>query len=166
MIYIVECNYDDPDTEQDWNKFYSLEKLPALISVTGFITSQRLEAITSNAPRYLAIHTIENPAILSGNEYRQKGGGSFAKWQNHISHWHRNVYDTPDRFPEVTQDSFLYVSHVRPENLSQTFYHSKAIALDKDPLEKWMWIGSDMPHFNDEIITKYKPLTKQLKSHR
>ena len=46
MIYTVECSFADLDSEAEWNDFYSLEKLPALISVTGFHPSQRFKAIT------------------------------------------------------------------------------------------------------------------------
>ena len=62
MIYTVECSFTDPSAEDEWNAFYSNEKLPALISVRGFLTSQRFklsEGILS-APTYLAIHTIAN----------------------------------------------------------------------------------------------------------
>ena len=45
MLYTVECTYNDPQSEGDWNEFYSLEKLPALVSVTGFSTSQRFRAL-------------------------------------------------------------------------------------------------------------------------
>lgn len=43
MIYTVECSFADLDSEAEWNDFYSFEKLPALISVTGFHTSQRFK---------------------------------------------------------------------------------------------------------------------------
>lgn len=33
MIYTVECSYSDSASEEQWNDFYSLHKLPALISV-------------------------------------------------------------------------------------------------------------------------------------
>ncbi|MBO0145367.1 sugar ABC transporter, partial [Agrobacterium sp. Ap1] len=38
MIYMVECSFADPASEAEWNDFYSLDKLPALISVSGFHT--------------------------------------------------------------------------------------------------------------------------------
>lgn len=43
MIYTVECSFTDPTAEDGWNVFYSDEKLPALISVRGFLTSQRFK---------------------------------------------------------------------------------------------------------------------------
>ena len=55
MIYTVECSFTDPTAEDGWNVFYSDEKLPALISVRGFLTSQRfkLSEGTRSAPTYM-----------------------------------------------------------------------------------------------------------------
>lgn len=72
MIYTVECNFTNSASEAEWNNFYTLEKLPALISVSGFLTSQRFKALSTGHPLYLAIHSIENINILHGEEYRQK----------------------------------------------------------------------------------------------
>ena len=77
MFYTVECSYNDPESEAEWNAFYSQQKLPALISVAGFTTSQRFRALTSGCPVYLAIHTINDAEILSSEDYRLKGGGYF-----------------------------------------------------------------------------------------
>lgn len=46
MFYLVACSYTDPESEKEWNAFYSLEKLPALISVNGFSSSQRFQALS------------------------------------------------------------------------------------------------------------------------
>lgn len=101
MIYTVECSFADAASEAEWNDFYSLNKLPALISVGGFHTSQRFRALSAGCPVYLAIHSIDNLDVLQGDEYREKGGGNFARWQQHITDWHRNLYDGLDRAPAV-----------------------------------------------------------------
>jgi hypothetical protein len=77
MIYTVECSFADPSSEAEWN-FYSLDKLPALISVTGFHTSQRFKALSSGCPVYLALHSIDDLNILTGDEYRHKEGRALA----------------------------------------------------------------------------------------
>ena len=59
MIYTVECSFADPASEAEWNDFYSLEKLPALISVQGFHSSQRFKALRRGCPTYLAVHAID-----------------------------------------------------------------------------------------------------------
>uniref|UniRef100_A6W031 Uncharacterized protein n=1 Tax=Marinomonas sp. (strain MWYL1) TaxID=400668 RepID=A6W031_MARMS len=34
--------------------------------------------------------------------YKQAGSGNFAKWQEHITDWHRNIYDMPSVFQETS----------------------------------------------------------------
>lgn len=102
MIYTVECSFNDPTKEAEWNKFYSNDKLPALISVNGFFTSQRFIALTNDCPRYLAIHSIDEADVLTSQHYKQAGGSNFAKWQEHITDWHRNIYDMPSVFQETS----------------------------------------------------------------
>ena len=101
MIYTVECSFADPGSEAQWNDFYTLEKLPALISVVGFHTSQRFKALTDGCPVYLAVHTMDGLDVLVGEEYRRKGGGNFASWQQHITDWHRNLYSDIGLAPAV-----------------------------------------------------------------
>lgn len=117
MIYTVECSFADPVSEAQWNDFYSLEKLPALISVSGFHTSQRFKAISAGCPVYLAMHSIDGLAVLESDEYRQKGGGNFARWQQHITDWHRNLYGGLERAPAIGEGEYLIVSAVGPEPL-------------------------------------------------
>jgi hypothetical protein len=109
MFYIVECSYSDPESEERWNDFYSLVKLPLLISVSGFITSQRFKALTPNCPVYLAIHTIKSAEVICSEEYKQKGGGSFSSWQQYIYDWHRNLYECEDIAPAVSKHEVLII---------------------------------------------------------
>lgn len=141
MIYTVECSFADPASEAEWNYFYSLEKLPALISVRGFHTSQRFKALGAGCPVYLAIHSIDNLEVLQGDEYRQKGGGNFARWQQHITDWHRNLYGGLDRAPAVGADEYLAVSAVGPEPLIEMGLapdQMQAVALEKSPERRWL----------------------------
>lgn len=73
MIYTVECNYAEPASEAEWNAFYSLEKLPALISVSGFSSSQRFKALSDNCPAYLALHSVDTPAVLQSDSTAKRG---------------------------------------------------------------------------------------------
>lgn len=141
MIYTVECSFADPGSEAEWNDFYSLDKLPALISVGGFHTSQRFKALTTGCPFYLALHSIDSLDVLAGEEYRQKGGGNFARWQQHITDWHRNLYDGLDRAPDVGPDELLLISSVGAQALAELGLapsHLRAIALEKSPAQRWL----------------------------
>ncbi|MDR3438699.1 sugar ABC transporter [Telmatospirillum sp.] len=168
MIYTVECSYADPGSEAEWNDFYSLDKLPALISVTGFHTSQRFKALGRGYPVYLAIHTIDRSDVLMGGEYRQKGGGTFARWQRHITDWYRNLYSGIDRAPAVEQDEVLVLCPSGPDSLikmglSPSVLH--AVALEKVPERRWLArLDRQNAHLAERQsdIQLYAPMTKQL----
>jgi hypothetical protein len=171
MIYTVECSYSDPASEEEWSDFYSLHKLPALISVQGFHTSQRFRACGAGCPIYLALHSIDGLEVLQGDEYARKGGGNFARWQQHITDWHRNLYSGLDRATAVEQGDYLLVSRVGPEPLiamgtAPDGMH--AVALDRAPAALWLarlpaGMVPAMESFPSGVYA-YAPITAQLKS--
>jgi hypothetical protein len=173
MIYTVECSFADPGSEAEWNDFYSLEKLPALISVTGFHTSQRFKALSDGCPVYLAVHTIDGLEVLTGDEYRRKGGGNFARWQQHITDWHRNLYSDIDVAPAVDADELLVLCASGPEPLIRmgvTPLAMHAVALEKSPDRRWL---ATLPRRNaqsaesmPEGVHLYSPMTEQLTRFR
>ncbi|OXI78600.1 sugar ABC transporter [Burkholderia sp. AU33423] len=173
MIYTVECSFADLDSEAEWNDFYSLEKLPALISVTGFHTSQRFKAITGGCPVYLAIHTIDGLDVLTGDEYRRKGGGNFAKWQRHITDWHRNLYSDIGCAPAVNDGEHLALSAGGPDSLIRLGLQPldmQAVALEKFPARRWLAVvprnSARLVEALPEGIHLYAPMTEQLTSTR
>jgi len=171
MIYTVECSYSDSASEGEWNDFYSQHKLPALISVRGFHTSQRFRAFDAGCPTYLALHSIDGLDVLQGEEYARKGGGNFARWQQHITDWHRNLYGGSDRAPAVGQGEYLLVSRVGPEPLIAmgiTPHAMRAVALDRAPASIWL---ARLPHCMIAAVGSlpdgvhgYTPMTQQLMS--
>ena len=173
MIYTVECSYTDPASEAEWNDFYSLLKLPALISVTGFHSSQRLKALGSGCPAYLALHTIDGLTVLEGREYREKGGGNFARWQQHITDWHRNLYDARGAAPAVGTDEVLAVSHHGPDALVEMGLDPlalQAVALERQPVRRWLAKLPRKAAGHAEGLAGdlqlYAPMTEQLTSGR
>ncbi len=169
MIYTVECSFADPNSEAEWNDFYSLEKLPALISVRGFHTSQRFRSISAGCPVYLAIHTIDGPDVLSGEEYRRKGGGNFARWQQHITDWHRNLYSDIGQAPAVNAGELLVLCERGPGPLIQMSLEPlamHAVALEKFPERRWLAVlpGRDAPIAENipEGVYFYAPMVNQL----
>lgn len=171
MIYTVECSFAHLASEAEWNDFYSLEKLPALISVGGFHTSQRFKALSAGCPVYLALHTIDGLDVLQSDEYRQKGGGNFARWQQHITDWHRNLYGGLDRAPAIGEDELLIVSETGPEPLiamGLTPHLMHAVALEKVPENRWLAklgrsIDLEVEHL-PQGVHLYIPMTPQLTS--
>ncbi|CPR21316.1 sugar ABC transporter [Brenneria goodwinii] len=171
MIYTVECSFADPGSEAEWNDFYSWDKLPALISVNGFHTSQRFKAVSRGCPVYLAIYSIDGLAILTGEEYRQKGGGNFARWQPHITDWRRNLYDGVERAPAIGEGEYLALSATGPEpliRLGLTPYALHAVAMEKFPEYRWFAkvdraMAPDIEQLPEDVQV-YAPMTKQLTS--
>ncbi|WP_145145614.1 sugar ABC transporter [Roseomonas gilardii] len=171
MIYTVECSFADPVSEAEWNDFYSFDKLPALISVSGFHTSQRFKALRGGCPVYLALHTIDGLDILTGEEYRQKGGGNFARWQQHITNWHRNLYDGLYQAPAIGEGEILLLSSTGPDPLVRLGLDPRAmraVELEKFPEHRWLARShhDGLPVLDDlpEDIHVYAPMTAQLTS--
>jgi hypothetical protein len=169
MIYTVECNFVNSTQEADWNNFYSRTKLPALISVPGFRSSQRFKALTPGCPTYLAIHTVTGPEVLTSDAYREKGGGNFASWQNQITDWHRNLYDGIDMAPGVEEGQCLLLCHTGPDPLRQlatTPMPLHAVGLDRRHEHRWMarW-DSDRKSPIEKLpsgVSLYMPIGRQL----
>jgi hypothetical protein len=169
MIYTVECGFAAPEREDEWNTFYSDVKLPALISVTGFASSQRFRAITAGFPTYLAVHTVDSLDVLNGAEYREKGGGTFAQWQSNITDWHRNLYEGTSTAPEVRAGQRLVLSSAGPESLvllGLAPTSMRAIAMERLPERRWMATAesASLPKLSDlaEDVALYVPMTPRL----
>ena len=110
MLYMVECSFNDPAREADWNRYYSGPKLDSVLAVPGFCTSQRFRAMDELASPYLAIHTVKSPQVLAGTNYKSGGGGNFGEWQSFISEWKRNLFDGCDEAPAVALDQRVLLS--------------------------------------------------------
>lgn len=169
MIYTVECNYADPASEAEWNAFYSQEKLPALISVSGFGSSQRFKALSGDCPAYLALHSVDTLAVLQSDEYREKGGGNFSRWQPHITDWRRNLYAGLDRAVAVGAGEFLLVSEQGPQPLIElglTPIALHAVALDSTPAHRWLAKLDDAQARAIDLpgLNVYRAMTVQLLS--
>lgn len=174
MIYTVECSFTDSSAEGEWNAFYSDEKLPALIAVKGFLTSQRFKLCSGapSAPAYLAIHTIADGGVLESADYRHNGGGNFAKWQPMITNWNRNIYEGIDLFANVTSEQRLLISNESEEALKALGFevlYLRAIGLDRSPIERWVAISDHLPvpahHLKADGVYVYAPMGNQLKSN-
>ncbi|TPQ47555.1 sugar ABC transporter [Burkholderia ubonensis] len=169
MIYAVECSIAEPAVEAEWNDFYSRVKLPALISVSGFRTSQRFRTLGGDGPVYLALHTIDAPDVLTSAEYRAKGGGNFARWQPHIVEWRRNVYDSAAPAPAVADGQWLAVSDddapFAQAGIAAAALH--AVALERRPAHRWLAVldrdGARLAsHAAGAAIRLYAPIGDQL----
>jgi len=108
---------------------------------------------------------------LTGEEYRQKGGGNFARWQQYITDWHRNLYSDIGLASAVGADERLILCTNGPEPLTQIGLMPlamHAIALEKFPERRWL---AKMPRRNAPLakhlpqgVYMYSPMTEQLTS--
>ncbi|KIZ40996.1 MULTISPECIES: hypothetical protein [Rhodopseudomonas] len=169
MIYTVECSFADLGSETEWNDFYSLDKLRALISVSGFHTSQRFKALRGGCPAYLAVHSVDGLDILTGAEYRHKGGGNFARWQQHMTDWHRNLYDGIACAPAFGDGEYLALSATGPDPLIRLGLAPRAmraVAMEKFPEHRWLAKveRGKVPGLDrlPEDVQLYAPITAQL----
>lgn len=171
MFYIVECSYSDPASEAEWNEFYSREKLPALISVSGFTTSQRFRALTPGCPVYIAIHTVKDAQVLNSDDYRLKGGGNFSRWQNGITDWRRNLYACQVPAPAISSEEILLLSAQSLDSFNTELGYRpvamQAVGLDKYPESRILYVvGREVAarFRNASGVYLYEPLTPQLQN--
>ena len=166
MLYLVECDFIDPALEAEWNAFYSGDKLRALLSVSGFLSSQRFSCIHGDSPKYLAVHSIVHEHVLAGDEYQQKGGGSFGTWQPHIGNWKRSIYRGMARAPAVSSSQALILGRSMPiENSRNEYALLESLAADapgNSPSRRWLMVkdsvrADDFKLFEDVSI--YLPIT-------
>lgn len=117
------------------------------------------------------MRSIDGLAVLEGDEYRQKGGGSFARWQQHITDWHRNLYGGLERAPAIGEGEHLIVS-AGPEPLIEMGFTPEpiwAVAMEKFPLNRWLAKLDSAINLGVDTLRKdvhlYAPMTAQLTSH-
>jgi hypothetical protein len=62
LLWIAKIDYHDPETEAEWNNFYSSIHLDEILSLPGVIRVKRYECIKGrkNNPKYLSITEISD----------------------------------------------------------------------------------------------------------
>jgi len=58
------------DKEPDFNRWYNEEHLAERLSVPGFLSAARYEAV-KGGPKHLAVYELESPAVLQGDAYKK-----------------------------------------------------------------------------------------------
>ena len=110
MLYMVECDFDDPAQEDAWNEWYSGEKLDDLLSNPGFTATQRFQAVTPRKAEYLAVHSIRSTKVFTNPAYKATGGGRFGDWDAALmTNWSRRLFDGVAESPPVGPDELLAV---------------------------------------------------------
>jgi hypothetical protein len=68
-LLMVWCDVPS-DKEKEFNRWYNEEHLAERLSVPGFLSAARYEAV-KGGPKHLAVYELESPAVLDSDAYRR-----------------------------------------------------------------------------------------------
>jgi hypothetical protein len=91
FVYIVRCNFTQPDKEQAWNAWYSGAKIAQMLAKPYFRTCQRFRLASGSGRDYLALWTLQSPEAFQTAEYTSDWG--FFEWAQHVTDWSRDLFD-------------------------------------------------------------------------
>jgi hypothetical protein len=91
FVYIVRCNFTQPDKEQAWNAWYSGPKIAQMLAKPYFRTCQRFRLAAGSGRGYLALWTLQSPDAFKTAQYTSDWG--FFEWAQHVTDWSRDLFD-------------------------------------------------------------------------
>jgi hypothetical protein len=91
FVYIVRCNFSNPDKEQAWNEWYSGPKIAQVLAKPLFRACQRFRLASGEGRTYFTLWTIQSPDAFETPEYKSDWG--FFEWEPYVTHWSRDVFD-------------------------------------------------------------------------
>lgn len=161
---MVEQLFARADWEDEWSAWYN-ENLKVLLAVPGFRTAQRFRN-AGDTPRYLAIYTLDSPAVFQTQTYIDAGGNgaNSVRFRPAYQMWKRNLFDDTVPAVNVGLQQFLLVEDVadgglplRPgaKRLPCTGMHQTTAFRDLTVLPSPLSVSS-------ENTICYRPLTPQL----
>ena len=68
-LLMVWCDVP-ADKEAEFNRWYNEEHLAERLSVPGFLSAARYEAV-KGGPKHLAVYELENPAVMESEAYKK-----------------------------------------------------------------------------------------------
>ena len=68
-LLMVWCDVP-ADKEPEFNRWYNEEHLAERLSVPGFLSAARYEAV-KGGPKHLAVYELENPAVMESEAYKK-----------------------------------------------------------------------------------------------
>lgn len=177
MLYMVECDFDDPAQLDAWNHWYSGEKLDDLLSNPGFTATQRFQATTPRKAEYLAVHSIQSSEVFTNPAYKATGGGKFGDWDPALmTNWSRRLFDGLAESPDVGPEELLLVvdgDTALPSDISVTWVdgldwetvsqYRNAVALDASIARRGLAVipaSREQEFSGREGICLFKPLTE------
>jgi len=112
VVYIVRCNFSDPNKEWAWNDWYSGPKMKQMLAKPFFRTGQRFRKAAGTGRNYLALWLLDSPEAFKTKEYTSDWG--FFEWRPFIIDWSRDLFAgdgrSDDDFAVVAQGALHVVS--------------------------------------------------------
>jgi hypothetical protein len=170
MLYVVEMDFNETSLQAEWDAWY-LEHLHVLLSVPGFHTAQRLVCLTPCRAPWLAIYTVDSPAVFESAPYRARGGrDSTGQWRPLMRNWDRNVFDGLARAPAVDSEQVLLLADAEPASvrgLDIDFCWLEAVGLDRTVMRRGLAVvgaalWQRLAPAPTQALRAYRPLMPQL----
>jgi hypothetical protein len=144
VVYVVRCNFSDPNKEWAWNDWYSGPKIKQMLAKPFFRTGQRFRKASGTGRNYLALWLLDSPDAFTTKEYTTDWG--FFEWRPFITDWNRDLFSGEGRsdsdFAVLAQGALQLVSF---DGMSLADAAAARAAADKS-LPGMMWfpiIGLD-----------------------
>jgi hypothetical protein len=91
FVYIVRCNFTQPEKEQAWNAWYSGPKIAQMLAKPHFRTCQRFRLASGRGRSYLTLWTLQSPEAFKTAQYTSDWG--FFEWTRYVTDWSRDLFD-------------------------------------------------------------------------
>src|SRR5215831_13289692 len=91
FVYIVRCNFTEPEKERAWNAWYSGPKIEQMLAKPYFRTCQRFRIASGGGRKYLTLWTVQSAEAFKTAEYTSDWG--FFEWAPYIVDWSRDLFD-------------------------------------------------------------------------
>ncbi|MPZ44871.1 MAG: hypothetical protein GEV05_16005 [Betaproteobacteria bacterium] len=172
MLYVVEMDFGGTSRQAEWDAWY-LEHLHVLLSLPGFHTAQRFVCLTPWRAPWLAIYTVDSPAVFESVPYRARGGrDSTGEWKPLMRNWDRNVFDGLERAPAVGTEQALLLTDAEPASIGELdvdFCWLEAVGLDRTVTRRGLavvdaMLGRRLALTPMSPVRAYRPLMAQLDS--
>jgi hypothetical protein len=138
FVYIVRCNFTQPDKEQAWNAWYSGPKIAQMLAKPYFRTCQRFRLACGRGRDYLALWTLQSPDAFKTAQYTSDWG--FFEWASHVTDWSRDLFDggaLPERAFAVAARGALHTVAFDGMNKEEA-NAARALIVDSKPEMLWL----------------------------
>jgi hypothetical protein len=138
FVYIVRCNFTQPDKEPAWNAWYSGPKIAQMLAKPYFRTCQRFRLASGSGRNYLALWTLQSPQAFKTAEYMSDWG--FFEWAQHVTDWSRDLFDgcgAPERAFAVAAQGALRAVAFDGMNEEEA-EAARAVIMKSEPEMMWL----------------------------